>query len=246
MKNLIAMLLLLSGLTIAGCQSDSGEPVSSDLAALEKYGSGQSQDGFVGGPIRFLSSELELTDEQVDQICSIFEEERRTLCDQFGGSRRDLSNEEWMELRKERHAYMMEKISPVLTEEQLNKLDELKTRLDNGDFPRPGMQTRLDQLTDELDLTADQRAKMEELFIARWEKMKSEGKAGRGRRGARQSLEEREAKFQEMLSELEGVLTPEQLEKFEELHNERIKNCDNRRGDRKGRGGRGGRGFNRP
>jgi Spy/CpxP family protein refolding chaperone len=86
---------------------------------------------------------------------------------------------------------------------------------------RGGPGNRIDELADRLQLTADQKSKVQEIFSDTREQL----------RAARQEMEPRMAEIRRQADgRLQTVLTPEQWEKFQRLRDER---------QRRGRGPRG-------
>jgi Spy/CpxP family protein refolding chaperone len=86
---------------------------------------------------------------------------------------------------------------------------------------RGGQGNRIDELADRLQLTADQKSKVQEIFSDTREQL----------RAARQEMEPRMAEIRRQADgRLQTVLTPEQWEKFQRLRDER---------QRRGRGPRG-------
>jgi Spy/CpxP family protein refolding chaperone len=86
---------------------------------------------------------------------------------------------------------------------------------------RGGQGNRIDELADRLQLTADQKTKVQEIFSDTREQL----------RAARQEMEPRMAEIRRQADgRLQTVLTPEQWEKFQRLRDER---------QRRGRGPRG-------
>ena len=86
---------------------------------------------------------------------------------------------------------------------------------------RGGQGNRIDELANRLQLTADQKTKVQEIFSDTREQL----------RAARQEMEPRMAEIRRQADgRLQTVLTPEQCEKFQRLRNER---------QRRGRGPRG-------
>ena len=87
---------------------------------------------------------------------------------------------------------------------------------------RGGPGNRIDELADRLQLTADQKTKVQEIFSDTREQL----------RAARQEMEPRMAEIRRQADgRLQTVLTPEQWEKFQRIRDER---------QRRGRGPRGG------
>jgi len=86
---------------------------------------------------------------------------------------------------------------------------------------RGGQGNRIDELADRLQLSADQKTKVQEIFSDTREQL----------RAARQEMEPRMAEIRRQADgRLQTVLTPEQWEKFQRLRDER---------QRRGRGPRG-------
>jgi len=89
-------------------------------------------------------------------------------------------------------------------------------------WTRGGPGNRIDELADRLQLTAEQKTKVQEIFSDTREQL----------RAARQEMEPRMAEIRRQADgRLQTVLTPEQWQKFQRLRDER---------QRRGRGPRGG------
>jgi Spy/CpxP family protein refolding chaperone len=87
-------------------------------------------------------------------------------------------------------------------------------------WARGGQGNRIDELADRLQLTAEQKTKVQEIFSDTREQL----------RAARQEMEPRMAEIRRQADgRLQTVLTPEQWEKFQRLRDER---------QRRGRGSR--------
>ncbi len=164
------------------------------------------------GPLYFWV--LDLTDEQKEQIKEIVSEFRSDFVGLCGRWNSGLS---WEEIKEERHALrekIREAIYEILTDEQKVILDEIKTQLENGQYPDILVERRVAFLAEQLDLTAEQQNQVAELY-------KEYGSlliASRNESGNR--FEFRMAK-RELFMELDGkikvLLTGEQLELYEEL-----------------------------
>ena len=167
------------------------------------------------GPIYF--SVLDLTDEQKEQIKEIvsgFKSEFSGLC----GRWKDGTS--WEELREERQALreqINEAIYEILTDEQKTILDEIKTQLENGQYPDLLVESKVANLTEKLDLTEDQQTELTDLF-------KEYGTlliASRDDSGNR--FEFMRVKF-ELFMELDGkiraLLSEEQIELYDQLKSE--------------------------
>lgn len=99
--------------------------------------------------------------------------------------------------------------------------------------PEARMQTRLDRMKTELNLTDDQVAKLKEVFVAEQNKVQemrkeAEGTQEANREKMKQMRDERDGK-------LKAILSPEQLTKFNEAQK---RNFDEMRRNRDGRGDR--------
>lgn len=102
--------------------------------------------------------------------------------------------------------------------------------------PEARMQTRLDRMKTDLNLTDDQVAKLKDVFLAEQTKMKemrneAEGAQEANREKMKQMREERDSK-------LKAILSPEQLAKFNEAQKRNFDEMRRNREDRPGRDGR--------
>ena len=87
-------------------------------------------------------------------------------------------------------------------------------------WARGGPGNRLDELSDRLKLTADQKTKVQEIFSDTREQL----------RAARQEMEPRMAEIRRQADgRLQTVLTPEQWQKFQRLRDERQRRERNHR-----------------
>ena len=167
------------------------------------------------GPIYF--AVLDLTAEQKEQIHQIVQEFK----DEFKGMHgrwRDGSS--WEELREERQA-LREKINAaiyeILTDEQKAILDDIKSQLENGQYPDILVEHKVAHLTEKLDLTSDQQSEVKALFKEYGNLLIS-------------TRDESENRFEfiiakmellmELDNEIQALLTEEQLELYEEMKTE--------------------------
>ena len=83
----------------------------------------QAESGRRGPNIDLLTQELKLSDEQVSAVQQVFDEQRERAMSLYGsGGRLDRSQKQ--ALREEAH----QKLAEILTEEQLARMEELKSR----------------------------------------------------------------------------------------------------------------------
>jgi hypothetical protein len=114
------------------------------------------------GPLYF--SVLDLTDEQkelIKEIVSEFKSEFAGMC----GKWRDGTS--WEDIKEERHALreqIREAIYEILTDEQKAILDDIKTQLENGQYPDIIVESKVAYLTEQLNLTEDQQAELTVLY----------------------------------------------------------------------------------
>ena len=170
----------------------------------------EQDDAFIidgAGPLYFWV--LDLTDEQKEQIKEIVSEFRSDFVGLCGRWNSGLS---WEEIKEERQALrekIREAIYEILTDEQKTILDEIKTQLENGQYPDILVEKRVAFLTEQLDLMTEQQNQVTELY-KEYGNLLIESRNESGDR-----FEFRMAK-RELFMELDGkikvLLTGEQLE----------------------------------
>jgi hypothetical protein len=162
--------------------------------------------------------ELGLTEEQHELFRATMQahhEKMRALRDSLGES---ASPEEWQAAREALKAELFEELGTFLSAEQLAKLEELHQlrqgrRGMRGDGPPTDeqiaqrMERRIERLVEALGLSPEQEAQVRELF----ETMHA------NRPDTRPTPEQRAQHRDEMRSQLEAILTPEQIALLEEL-----------------------------
>jgi Spy/CpxP family protein refolding chaperone len=217
----VSILALL--LTLSSCQ-DSTEPEEQAningtpdflLFADEDPLSLETEAAFMidgAGPIYF--SVLNLTDEQKEQIKEIAKSFREEFAGLHGRWRDGTS---WKDIREERralHEKIREAIYEILTDAQKAILDDIKSQLENGQYPDILVQHKVDHLTEKLDLSAEQQEDLTSLFKEYGSMLIA-------------SRDESENRFEFMIAKLEllfeldsnirALLTEEQLALYDDL-----------------------------
>jgi hypothetical protein len=220
-------LLVLSLLIIFTSCQESTEPVQQSnfngspdflLIADEDPLDIETESAFMidgAGPMYF--SVLDLTEEQKEQIKEIvsgFKEEFGGLCGRWQ------EGTSWEDIKEERHAMreqIREAIYEILTDEQKAILDEIKTQLENGEYPDIIVENKVANLTEKLDLSTDQQAELTKLF-KKYGTLLLESREEGGDRFtfmlAKMEL------FMELDSKIRALLTDKQLELYEEMKSE--------------------------
>jgi hypothetical protein len=128
-RDFVTILLLPIALgALAACGNDEAAGMTGLGEAQALFAQDAGQDGHVGdGAARHLArlqEKLDLTDEQVAGLRSIFEEQREELQALHAGSREERMARH--EALREAWPVMHEKMLSILTEDQRSRLDELK------------------------------------------------------------------------------------------------------------------------
>jgi len=202
---------MLVGVLAACSQNDSTTPTSTatTTSALDRPGPGPGR----------MMERLGLTSEQKAKVETIFESHRQER-EALRQACRDSASQTDLEARHEAlRAKIHEELKNVLTAAQMQQLEEWhKNRPQHGpggmnDEERSAhMDRRMERLTTELGLTADQQVKIRAL----WETKRTDLAAHNP--GERPSTEQRQARHQAFLEELKQILNAEQLAKFQQLH----------------------------
>lgn len=215
--------------------------------------------GMMGGGFGLLTNNADVkaavgvSEEQVQKIQALQEEFRRNMTPP-GGGMGQMSQEERekaFEAMRKRMDEHQAALKAVLTPEQVKKFNEVRFQISGGlDARGPGLMQSLEAL----DLSADQKAKMEKIGQEMGEKIRAlfpppgEG----GERPSREEMQERmskvEALQEEMKSQVSGILTAEQKALAAKLTEEGKELRDKVRQQNRERGGRrgGGNGQYRP
>ena len=198
------------------------------LGAAEEQGKAEGGAGNRGAGMRQrmeqMSEELKLTDEQKEKV----QEALRAQFEQM----RDL-RDATPEQRREKGKAMMEqrdkKMKEILKPEQYEKWQKLQP----GGPGNAGatMQERFDRIAEQLNLTEEQKGKVQEAFRSEFETM-------RGLRDA--SPQERQEKVKAMMEEqdkkMKEILKPDQYEKWQTVR-EQLRSRMQQGGPRRGGGG---------
>ncbi len=170
-----------------------------------------------------LAESLGLSEDQQAAMKAIHTETREKMREQHDAFRAGMISEEQKEQSKSAiHDAQREKLAAVLTEEQLTKMDEIRVehrtkrvsrRIEHLD---EGVDARVGWLTAVLGLSADQRSTLQAALDVSAAERKAALEATRdgsvSRREARAELREH---HDSTIKALEGILTPEQSERFE-------------------------------
>jgi hypothetical protein len=164
------------------------------------------------GPLYF--SVLNLSDEQKEQIREIVSEFRSDFAGMCGRWRDGTS---WEDIKQERQALREQirlAIFEILTDEQKAILDDIKTQLENGQYPDIVVQNKVAYLTEQLNLDEDQITELTVLF-------KEFGTlliASRDESGDRfEFMKSKIELFMELDGKIRALLTDEQLALYDEL-----------------------------
>jgi hypothetical protein len=243
--------------------------VAGDALAQREGRGGRGRGGFGGGGmmgggmgvdradllnVEAVQQELDLSEDQLAQVTAMREEqqaERRAQRGQRGegGERRDFRNmseeernafmEERRKEREEQTKAQMAKISEILEEDQMGRLNELYVQAQGvGALQNPDIAAKL-------EITDDQREELREVSRDMQQEMMAEMRDLR-ESGDREAMQ---AKMTELRKEMEeevlDVLNDDQKEKFTAMKGEPMEGLDQALRSMRGRGfgeGRGGQG----
>jgi Spy/CpxP family protein refolding chaperone len=177
------------------------------------------------GPMYF--AVLDLTEEQKEQIHQIVHDFKDQFRDMHGRWRDGAS---WEELKEERQA-LREQINAaiyeILTDEQKAILDDIKSQLENGQYPDILVEHKVAHLTERLDLTTDQQTEVTALFKEYGNLLVAARNDSENRFEFMMTKMEL---FMELDNKIRALLTEEQLELYEEMKTEhRRKHIHNHR-----------------
>ncbi len=212
----VAAMAFLALLT--ACSGNNNTPVSAEDSSLsfaqDEFSSGSfglgSHGGLRGG--HGLMAVLELSEQQQQQVQEILQKSREDRPHarrhrQSGGAK-----EEMRAARKAHHEQVYNQVLEILTPEQRQKAEALKTQLDNGEVPQELVDYHIAQLTEKLNLTAEQQEEVRELGTA------AKMLALRDDDGDRRKLmQKRRDVREETHAKMIEILTPEQQEAFKEM-----------------------------
>jgi Spy/CpxP family protein refolding chaperone len=194
---------------MACSESEGTNPAASGVATTASSGAGERVS---------IVDALGLTEEQHEQFRAAMQahhEKMRALRDSLGES---ATPEERQAARDALRAELLEELGTFLTEEQLAKLEELHQQRQGrrgmrGNGPPTDeqiaerMDRRIERLVEALGLSPEQEVQVRDLF----ETMHA------NRPESRPTPEQRSQHREEIHSQLEAILTPEQMALFEEL-----------------------------
>ncbi|MCH8020636.1 hypothetical protein IH785_12325 [candidate division KSB1 bacterium] len=171
--------------------------------------------------IERLDTKLSLSEEQKNQIRALDTWEKLLLKHELQENRRGFFMQ-----KKELYEEHAEKISNILTPEQkevfLEMQMERKAKMKNGRrFRGAHSDNRIEKLARELDLNESQKEQIEEIFTKIHSEIRGElnGKRnGRTREELRQAMRNN---MKEVHQQIQSILTPEQMKKFEEFKAQR-------------------------
>ncbi|HVY70981.1 MAG TPA: Spy/CpxP family protein refolding chaperone [Verrucomicrobiae bacterium] len=158
-----------------------------------------------------------MTDDQqtkVDAALKDFQSKAREMFQQ--GQPGEGDREKMMAARKQLNDGLLAQLKGVLNDDQYKKVEEALSRGPRGGGPG-GQRGGLEQALKELNLTADQQAKLDPIIKAQQEKMRAMFEKMQSGNVDREAMgEERKKAHDEFMGQLKGVLTDEQYAKFEE------------------------------
>jgi Spy/CpxP family protein refolding chaperone len=183
------------------------------------------QAGFLGeAGLKDFEEILSLTPDQTEKIQEILKNHRA----QFKPERGDMSRPERRKDHDEFRATLYEEIMPLLNEKQQKILEGLKSDFEAGKVPVTIIETRVNRMAEDLDLSEAQSEKLVKVFTEFGEKAIKIRNSENPERGEMREI------FAEMHDRLETILTPDQMTKWRESREIRRP-----RGGRKGMGGNG-------
>ena len=222
-NSLLTSIVLSVFLIISGCQ-ESSDPVQQStlndspdflLIADEDPLDIETEPAFMidgAGPMFF--SVLDLTEEQKEQIKEIvqsFKDEFRGLCSRW------TEGTSWEDIREERralHEQINAAIYEILTDEQKAIVDNIKSQLEDGQYPDILVEHKVAQLTEKLDLTTDQQEEIGILFKEYGTLLVSTRNESENRFEFMMAKMEL---FMELDQKIRALLTDEQLELYDEM-----------------------------
>jgi|GEM_PF-3482148 len=209
-------LLLILVVALVGCSDQSSEGVTSsnDLSYTSQNPSGELPDDLI--------DELGLTEEQKEAMEALREEIRARHEEIRAGFDEDTPREEIREALKALHEEARTRMQEILSEEQYALLEQYRQekgrkfgRGPDGESlsPEERLEKRLQHMTEALQLTDDQVAAIRAIFESYQEEMEAAREARD--REAGQELRE------QIRSEIEALLTDEQIASLEEMKQNR-------------------------
>jgi len=201
----------------------------------------QGHPGHGGGPGMMgdkMAKELNLTADQQTKLKQLMEADRAKM--KALHQDQSLTAEQKKQQSQALRETMKNDMNSVLTPEQQQKLASMHER--HGAGGPMGMAKEHDRMASRLNLTADQKTKMQSIMESNHQQMKAIE--------ADQSLsqQDKQAKIKQlhesMQSQVNAILTPDQQQKFAQMHEHMGKSVH--RGGRGGSGGHQGEGAQTP
>lgn len=171
-----------------------------------------------------LTQELQLNPEQAQQVQAIMKEQhekKRALWDQTKGDREQVRSQ-----ADALHEETKTRLAKVLNAEQMAKLDKMHEER-KGKMGEHRMDR--EKFLDEMNLSADQKSRVQEILKEQHEKKRALFDAEGDRDAKRPQME---ALHQETKTRLATVLNEEQMAKFDAAHQKRMERHKERKKDR--------------
>ena len=150
-----------------------------------------SEDGefsHFGSHMHGIAKILDLSDTQKDHLREVLSQHKDELIEMHEALEADDPSDEMKEKHKALRETVHEQMMAILNEEQQEKVNALRTQLDNGEMPEFMIEKKLERMTEKLDLTEEQQAKVRALFDEMAEKHKKLFEAGMGRFEIREEM----------------------------------------------------------
>jgi len=187
-----------------------------------QFENGKVPEELINLHIKRLDKKLSLSEEQKNQIRALDTWDKLLRKHELQENRRELFMQ-----KKEIQEQRAEQISNILTPEQKEVFLEMKTerkekmKKHGRRFRGARSHNRIEKLARELDLNESQKEQIEETFAKVYSEIRGElnGKRnGRNREELRQAMHNN---MKEIHEQIQSILTPEQMKKFEELKAQR-------------------------
>jgi len=210
---LVTVSLVTAGLLV-GCNNDN--PASASSATALNQGTGTTSD-LSGEPRPFgprIIEELDLTEDQQASVEAIMKKHH----DAFRESNdpKSMTRQERRQAREQMREAMWEEIKTVLTEEQIAKVEERKAERERlrDATPEERVEHRVERLTELLTLSIEQQDQIRTIFLSHMGEFEAIRDSDMSRDERRETMQALGATVHE---EIKAVLTPEQIETFDEL-----------------------------
>lgn len=181
-------------------------------------GRGPMMGGSPQDRLMMMTRYLNLTDEQKKKIKPILDEEAGKIKVVRDDS--SLTQDQKREKVRAIHAATYERIKPLLTAEQLKKHEEMMTRAGEWRWQMASPEVRLEKMGKDLNLTAEQKAKIKPILEREQTKMKSIHEDSTLTR--EQMREQMMTIHRSTYDEIKSILTPEQVKRHESMERARM------------------------